>query len=159
MGQIMTISCVQGGQAITQLSGGTKTNLEIQKILYFANMLYIGENRNKEPLIEREFLTWPFGPAVQKLYNHIKRYRDACIPVDAFKGIEQIMDDNQNPKPGYEKEVEIIKRAYNRFGKYSPYKLVRISHWSEGAWRRSKNKGQKEIDDALILDEFDARKR
>ena len=156
----MTISCLQGGQAIVQLSGGTKTNLEIQKILYFANMLYIGENGNKEPLVEDKFWVWTFGPAVQKLYNHIKNRKDSAIPADAFKGIRRIMNDNEEPtEEKYTDAVEIIKKAYNRFGKYSPYKLVRISHWQEGAWQRSKNAGQKEIDDALILEEFDARER
>ena len=156
----MTISCIQGGQAIAQLSRGTKTNLEIQKILYFANMLYIGKKRNEEPLVEDKFLVWTFGPAVQKLYNHIKKYKDGGIPVDAFEGVDRIMDDAADPtKEEYTDAVEVIKEAYNRFGKYSPYKLVRISHWPEGAWRRSKNRGQREIDNALILEEFDGREQ
>lgn len=156
----MTISCLQGGQAIAQLSGGTKTNLEIQKILYFANMLYIGKNRNKEPLVKDKFLAWTFGPAVQKLHNHIKSRKDSAIPVDAFAGIDRIMDEDGNPiNEKHTGEVEVIKEAYTRFGKYPPYKLVRISHWPGGAWRRSKNKGRKEMDDALILEEFDAREQ
>ena len=154
----MTISCLQGGQAIAQLSGGTKTNLEIQKILYFASMLYIGGNRNEEPLIENKFLTWRFGPVVEKLYDHIKEYGDECIPLDAFKGVEPIMDDKGTAtETKYKKEVEAIDKAYKRFGEYSPYQLVRISHWSKGAWRSSVKRGRKEIDEVLILDEFDAR--
>lgn len=154
----MTISCIQGGQAIVQLSGGTKTNLEIQKILYFANMLYIGKNGNSAPLIQSKFLTWRFGPAVQKLYNHIKGYKDGAVPVDAFKGVERIMDDDRKPThKKYASAVEVINEAFNRFGKYPPYELVRISHWSKGAWQSSIDKGQKEIGNELILDEFNAR--
>lgn len=155
----MTISCLQGGQAIAQLSGWTKTNLEIQKILYFANMLYIGENGVEAPLIENKFLTWRFGPAVEKLYDLIKEHGNKRIPSSAFNGIERIMSEDGNPIEGYEKEVEITKRAYGRFSKYSPYELVKISHWSKGAWKRSKDRGLKEIDNGLVLDEFNARKQ
>ncbi len=153
----MAISCLQGGQAIAQLSEGTKTNLEIQKILYFASMLYIGGNGNREPLIENKFLTWRFGPAVRKLYDHIKEYGNSPIPVEAFREIVPIMDDENNAKKGYEKEVKIIKEAYDRWGVFSAYKLVQISHWSKGAWRSSLDRGQREIDDALIWQEYKAR--
>lgn len=148
----MTISCLQGGQVIAQLSGGTKINLEIQKILYFANMLYIGENQ--KPLIESKFLTWRRGPAVEKLHYSIKEYRGRHVPTTAFRDIVPIMDD-----PEHEEEVRIIKKAYERFGKYSARKLVQISHWPEGAWQTSIDRGHKEIDDTLILDEFNARNR
>ena len=153
----MTISCLQGGQVIAQLSKGTKTNLEIQKILYFANMLYIGESGVEKPLIDNKFLTWRYGPAVEKLYYAIKECENKHVPLRMFSEIKQVMNEDENPEPGYEKEVEIIQRAYRQFGKYSPYELVRISHWSKGAWRRSKDRGFKEIDNGLILDEFNAR--
>ena len=156
-GRIMTISCLQGGQVIAQLSKGTKTNLEIQKILYFSNMLYIGENGGENPLIDNKFLTWRYGPAVEKLYYAIKECENKHVPLRMFGEIKQIMNEDENPEPGYKGEVEIIKKAYRQFGKYSPYELVRISHWSQGAWRRSKDRGLKEIDNGLILDEFNAR--
>ncbi|MCY4039558.1 MAG: DUF4065 domain-containing protein [Hyphomicrobiales bacterium] len=155
----MTISCLQGGQAIAQLSKGTKTNLEIQKILYFANMLYIGENGVEKPLIDNKFLTWRYGPAVEKLYYAIKERENKHVPLRVFDDIKRIMNEDESPVSGYEEQVEIIKKAYKQFSKYSPFELVRISHWSKGAWRRSKNRGLKEIDNGLILDEFNARSR
>lgn len=155
----MTISCFRGGKTIAQLSNGEKTNLEIQKILYFANMIYIGENGHESPLIEKKFLTWRFGPAVESLYYYIKEHKNKPVPLGAFSGIESIMNEDETPVSGYEKEVEVIKKAYNQFKKYSPFELVRISHWTEGAWRRSKNKGRKEIDNKLILEEYHARTR
>ena len=156
--QTMTISCLQGGQAIAQLSRGTKTNLEIQKILYFANMLCIGKNGKEEPLIEDEFLVWPFGPVVRKLYNLINEYGNKPVPLHVFNGIERIMNEDKSPTDEkYTDAVEFINEAYNNFDKYSPFELVRISHWSKGAWKRSKNMGLEEISNELILDEFNAR--
>ena len=67
------------------------------------------------------------------------------------------MHDNNDSKDEYKEEVEIIKGAFRQFGQYSPFELVRISHWSKGAWRRSRDRGLKEIDNGLILDEFNAR--
>lgn len=89
--EIVTISCLQGGQAIAQLSGETKTNLEIQKILYFASMPYIGENGNEGPLIESKFLTWRLDPAVEKLHYNIKGYKGRHVPLKEFKEIMPIM--------------------------------------------------------------------
>lgn len=153
----MTITCLQGGQAIARLSERPKTNLEIQKILYFASMLYIGKNGNKEPLIENRFLAWRYGPAVEKLYDFLKEYGNTPLSAEAFSDIVSIMKDKDNAKEGYETEFESIKEACERWGNFSAYKLVQISHWEHGAWRVTLNKGKREIDNDMILEEYKSR--
>ena len=54
------VSCAQGGLALCQLSEGKFTNLQIQKILYFANMLHIGnmgQPLNQEQIFSLEIWT------------------------------------------------------------------------------------------------------
>lgn len=153
----MTISCLQGGKTIAQLSGGTKTNLEIQKILYFANVFYIGKNGNKEPLVDRNFLTWRFGPAVKHLYDHIKKFGNGKVPVSAFDDIADIMNEKEEPLKGFEREVNVIKKAYERYKKYPAHKLVAISHWEGGAWAATIGKGEEVISNTAIWNEYNDR--
>lgn len=149
------ISCAQGGLALCQLSEGKFTNLQIQKILYFANMLHIG--KMGQPLIRNKFLAWKYGPVVRELYERLKEYE--IVSEDAFSDIIPIMDKGTK-KPTEEKytnAVEIIVDAHDRWSRFSAYKLVKISHWEEGAWYKTKQQGKDEISDVLILGEFNAR--
>ncbi|MCY4034717.1 MAG: Panacea domain-containing protein [Hyphomicrobiales bacterium] len=153
----VTISCTQGGQALCQLSEGKLTPLQIQKMLYFANMLYIGENGKDNPLIRNKFLAWKYGPVVRELYERLKPFKGGNVPLSAFDDIVPIIKEDKNPVEGYEKQVKVITDAYNRWSDFSAYKLVQISHWPKGAWRSSLNEGSEKIDNALIWNEYDAR--
>ena len=132
--------------------------MQVQKILYFANMLFIGRSGHDNPLIEDKFLTWVYGPAVDLLYERIKRYGKDSVKREAFDDIIPIMnEDTQEPEEGYKTHVEVLKDAYKRWGKFDSYKLVGISHWRKGAWKKSVDSEEKEISNILIKEEFDAR--
>ena len=156
------ITCLQGAQTLVHLAeakGEGLTNLQVQKILYFANMLFIGENGPDKPLVEDKFLTWIYGPAIEMLHERIKKYRKNLVKPEAFDDIVSIMDkDTQEPKEeDYRPHVEVLKDAYDRWGSFTPYRLVGISHWGKGAWRNSVRDGKKEISNISIKDEFNAR--
>ncbi len=155
------ISCLQGAKVLSELSDGNLTNLQLQKILYFANMLYIGvqdgEDKEFEALIENRFVAWPFGPAVEKLHNYVKQFGNGNVPVDTFSDIASIMDERKEAINGYEDEVAILKIAYDKWGKFSARELVEISHWPKGAWNATKQAGAEEIDNDLIRNEYYAR--
>lgn len=110
-----------------------------------------------QPLIRNKFLAWKYGPVVRELYERLKEYE--IVSEDAFSDIISIMDKGTK-KPIEEKytnAVEVIVDAYNRWSRFSAYKLVKISHWEEGAWYKTKRQGKDEISDVLILSEFNAR--
>ena len=156
------ITCLQGAQTLVQLAEAEEeglTNLQIQKILYFANMLHIGKYGANNPLVEEKFLTWIYGPAVDLLYERLKKYDGTCVEMEAFDDIVPIMDQGTlEPTEGkYKLHVEILKEAYKRWGKFAPYKLIGISHWQKGAWENSVRNKKREIDNILIEDEFKAR--
>ena len=154
----MTISCSQGGKTLAQLSGAQLTPLQIQKVLYFANMLYIGGSEKNKRLVRSPFLTWRYGPVVRELYERLSEYGDSIVPVSAFDDIVSIMDDKGNPTDKkYEREVEVLKDAYKRWGGFPAWRLVEISHWDEGAWQKSVDKQEEEISDDLIWGEYNAR--
>ena len=159
----MSISCFQGARALVQLADADPdkdglSNLEIQKILYFANMLHIGEYGANKPLVKEKFLPWPYGPAIGVLYDRLKKYDGNFVAIKAFDDIVSIIKEGTTePKEGYESPVKFLNEAYKRWGKFKPYKLIGISHWGEGAWKKTIDKKEKEIDSKLIKSEFEAR--
>lgn len=97
----MEISCAQGAEVLVRLAkskGRRLTPLQVQKILYFANMLYIGENGNTKSLIRNKFLTWKYGPVVRELYERLKRYEGTPVSSKAFIDTVTIMDGDDKPK-------------------------------------------------------------
>ncbi|MCY4052629.1 MAG: DUF4065 domain-containing protein [Hyphomicrobiales bacterium] len=157
------ITCLQGAQALVQLAkydpdGEGLTSLQVQKILYFANMLYIGKHGPDNPLIRGKFLTWVYGPAVRELYERMSRYERSLVEEEVFEDIFPIMNDDKKPtEEKYRPHVEVLKEAYERWGKQDSYKLIGISHWKKGAWRKSVRDGEEEIDNELIKEEYHAR--
>ncbi|MCY4034032.1 MAG: DUF4065 domain-containing protein [Hyphomicrobiales bacterium] len=157
-----SITCFQGAKTLVQLAGKRGeglSNLKVQKLLYFANMIYIGEYGRDNPLVQENFLTWEYGPAIDILYRRLKDYDRTSVKMEAFDDIVSIMDEKtlKPVKPDFESHVRHLKDAYDRWGHFNPYKLIGISHWSEGAWRRTKDKGESVISNSLIKEEFDAR--
>ena len=104
----MSISYFQGARALVQLADADPdkdglSNLEIQKILYFANMLHIGECGAGKPLVKEKFLPWLYGPAIGVLYNRLRGYDENFVAIKAFDDIVSIMKEGTTePKEGYE---------------------------------------------------------
>ena len=156
----MTISCLQGAKTLVQISEEKLTHIQIQKILYLAQMLFIGENELKESLIRNNFLAWEYGPVAREVYGHLsKRFGSSTIPASAFDDIVDIMEGETKKakEPEHEAHVEVLDRAYKKWGHLKPFDLVAITHWQKGAWRKTMDDKEIEIDNALIWEEFNAR--
>lgn len=96
------ITCLQGAQTLARLTdaeGRSLTHLQIQKILYFADMLHIGKHGPDNPLIEEKFSTWIYGSAVDMLYERLKKYEEGPVEIDAFDDVVPMVDrDSQEPR-------------------------------------------------------------
>lgn len=125
------------------MSDWTLTNLELQKILYLANMSHLGEH--KKLLIQGNFEAWKFGPVHPKLYHQVKQFCANPIAESAFTKIKDL-DSKQ-----YEREIKILEDFHEMFPSGSANVLIEITHWEGGAWKKiyvpSKNNviGQKHI--------------
>ena len=156
----MTISCLQGAKTLVQISEEKLTHIQIQKILYLAQMLFIGENGFKSPLIRNNFLDWKYGPVAREVYDHLNgRYGKNPVPREAFDDIVGIMNEQTRKaeKPEHEAHVKFLIKAYDTWGDLEPFDLVAITHWQKGAWRKTVSEGKIEIENELIKKEFDAR--
>ena len=149
----MPISSIRAGKTLGELSNWSMTNLGMQKILYFAHMFHLG-CENKKPLIDEQetFEAWDYGPVLPKLYHRIKMFGNSSIPEAAFYMAGDI--DTNGSEYGW------LDLLYTSMKDEEPYKLVDMTHWEEGAWRKRYDTGIRNtpIPNDLILEEFHARK-
>ena len=121
------------------------TNLQMQKLLYFTNMFYLGNNDSK-PLIDTPFCAWDYGPVLPELYHELRIFGNREI-VDVFLNEIAVTD---------ETIIDYFKFTSNFFRNFSASKLVSLTHVSGGAWDNSydiNNRG-KIISNELISQEY-----
>ena len=144
----MSVSVLSAAKYIGELSDWSKTNLELQKILYIAHMIHLGEK--DVPLIKESFEAWVFGPVVPELYHRAKVFGSEPVQ-NIFKDAPSL--EKESP------EAKTLSSIYVWARDFSASKLFAIAHWSEGAWmkRYSRATPNKVIQDEDILNEFNKR--
>lgn len=141
----MAITSLQAAKKICELSNWTITNLHIHKILYIANMVYLG--RHKEPLINEKFEAWQYGPVLLSLYNKLKIFGSIPIPIYAFSNVDKLSD---------AKEIKDIQEAWEKLKDKKVWELIAITHRKNGAWEKHyKENLNKIIPTQSILDEYE----
>lgn len=111
--------CEQGGWKVS--------NLQLQKILYLAQMYYMGRHAG-EPLCDAQFEAWDYGPVEPSLYKKVRMFGSSPVQ-DVFFDARPFRDDD--PRRIDLKEVcdaLLSKRAGE---------LVDITHSSNGAWAKN----------------------
>lgn len=110
---------------LCERSGWSLTNLELQKMLYLAQLYFIGQTNVR--LVDETFEAWDYGPVSPRVYHRVKAFGSAPIR-DVFHGAMPIVD------PGLAKYLD---DAYDALAKQSAGQLVAITHWPEGAWAKN----------------------
>ncbi|MES1942692.1 hypothetical protein PC39_01155 [Salinisphaera sp. PC39] len=145
----MTISAFAAAKKVCELSDWTLSNLQLQKILYLAHMIYMGEN-DGEPLVDGHFQAWDYGPVHPAIYHKAKAFGRGHVK-NVFHGAKDLPDSSR--------EAALLKRAVDSLGKVSPSTLVSITHSSTGAWYKHYEPGcnRSIIPDHDIYQEYKAR--
>lgn len=110
----------QGGELLTKL--------KLQKLLYYAQGFYYAFYGKK--LFNDKIVHMPYGPAVQSI-------------LDLLKNADQpITDMREYTKETKESDlsddvVAILDLVYEKFGQFSAYKLVQMTH-EESPWQETK---------------------
>ena len=143
----MAISVLSAAKRLGEKSGWVLTNLQMQKMVYLAHMFFVGEY--KAPLVAGDFEAWNFGPVHPVLYHHLKRYGAGPVPPDAFTHEPSMPDDH----PG----CKFLDAAVTELPRS---KLIGITHWREGAWRKNYKPHESNIviSNKDILKEYKKRK-
>lgn len=102
------------------------SNLRLQKIMFMAQMFYMGEH-DGERLFDASFEAWDYGPVIPQLYHKVKAFGSSPVE-DVFYHALPFAENS--PRRLSLKEVcsELLKRT--------PGQLVEISHWDKGAWAK-----------------------
>lgn len=120
----MTVNSKDAAAHLCRNAGWRLSNLEIQKVLYMADMNFVGQGHGR--LINENFEAWDYGPVLPSLYHKLKVFGSKPVK-DVFWGVEDI---SGTP------EASIIERALSGLKGLSPGQLVENTHWSGGAWAK-----------------------
>lgn len=111
---------------ICEKSGWSISNLQLQKLMYLAQMIYMGRTDGK-PLFEGNFEAWDYGPVEPNLYHKAKVFGSGPVQ-DVFRNALSFdVEDSRR---------EVMDDVTKRFLRYSAGDLVEITHWDGGAWAK-----------------------
>lgn len=129
----MPVSAISAAKRLCSQSNWTLTNLQLQKLLYIAHMIHLGEQG--DALISSSFEAWDYGPVAPDVYRHVKVFGSDAIG-NVFRMIPDV-------PPGSERDT--LDATLHSLGGESAGKLVAITHWEEGAWASRYVPGRKGI--------------
>lgn len=137
-------SVLNAARTLGEISGWSLSNLQMQKILYIAQMLHIG--RTGRPMFSEDFEAWDFGPVAYELYRKAKIF-----------GSRKVSDVFFEPKlPLESAERSSILSAYQSMRDLTPGQMVALTHRDNGAWAKCYRPGERGrvIPKELILQEY-----
>lgn len=125
----MTKSAVAVAQAfldLAQAEGVNLTNMQLQKLVYFAHGVYLAAF-NGSPLIAEEVRAWDFGPVIPPLYERLRVYgRGVVSPQLAPETRGAISPDSP--------EGQAILSTWYAYKNHSAWDLSTISHAQDSPW-------------------------
>jgi uncharacterized phage-associated protein len=144
----MPLPVLTAAKLLCERSGWTLTNLQLQKIMYLAQMFHLGQKNSR--LVNGDFEAWDYGPVLPTVYSQAKIYGGG--PIREIYGSGAIFDTERS---------RLLSDAYDQLGNLSAGRLVSITHWKEGAWAQyyQPNVRGIKIPDEAIINEYHAHAR
>lgn len=130
----MTSSIMSVARTLGQLSGWSLSNLQMQKVAYIAEMMYLGRTGGV-PLIFENWQAWDYGPVQPDLYHKAKVYGTSPVR-DIFHA--------QSLPPG-STEWKAVSDAYNAMRQMTAGQMVAVTHRPGGAWATHYRAGRRGI--------------
>lgn len=127
----MTVHSLSAARTLCELRDWNLSNLELQKLLYLAEMYNLG--MYGQPLIDGEFEAWDYGPVVPDVYSRTRGFGKGPIP-NVFHWVEAV--------PTESRDYAMLKEIASQAKKFTAGQLVNITHWSKGAWAKHYRSGE-----------------
>ena len=120
------------------------TPLQIQKLVFFAHAWVLAFYH--QPLLEREFEAWTYGPVMPAIYHNLSYYGGESVTQRTLA----------RETPFGEGETSILAQVYDMYGKFDGLQLSAMSHTPGGPWDRTWRKYNRQavIPDDLIERHF-----
>lgn len=140
------MGAIAAASTLAEMSEWSLSNLQIQKLLYLAQMFHLGETG--DPIFQEDFEAWKLGPVLPKVYQQAKIY--------GSKPVRSLFTKTRTPEGS---KKEILARTLRELPDHSPWKLVSITHWDGGAWAKHYTNGDRgsTIPKGDILAEYQSR--
>lgn len=141
----MPASIMQVAKYLGQISDWSLSNLEMHKIGFIAEMLYLG--RRDAPLIREDWQAWSYGPVQADLYHRAKMF--GANPVRNIFIAPPLNSEGARARS--------VRDAYDLMKDLSPGQMINITHQPNGAWATNYRSGLKNsvIPKASIRAEYD----
>ena len=101
------------------------TNMKVQKLLYYAQSLYLA--LYGEPLFGEEMQAWRYGPVCPPAYRFYSEFEAKQLPIPGKDFLLQIADEMK----------KLLEEVWENFGGYHAYLLSDMSH-VEFPWRKAR---------------------
>lgn len=107
-------------------NGMVLTNMQVQKLVYFAHGFYLAFK--DEPLIKDEIKAWNFGPVIPPLYNALKHHGNGVVsePIDGY----------DVPPATDEFTCALITKVFSLYGHISGARLSAATHKEGSPWEK-----------------------
>lgn len=141
----MPLTAMQAARKVCEHGSWKITNLGLQKILYIAQMLFMGEHGGLR-LADADFEAWDYGPVAPDVYRRVRIFGAGPIH-DIFFNV---------PHPNDGLRESYLHNVCTALAGKKPAELVAITHWKGGAWAKNYRPGARgiHIPDTDILDEY-----
>lgn len=115
----------------------TVTNLELQKLAYFLEAIYM-VCTDEQYLYKEQFSAWNFGPVNTEIYNRYKSFGSMPIELDHEVNINRV-------------NLKYIKILYNLFNDFTAAQLVNLSHIENSPWYNISKKWNSQIPKNVMI--------
>jgi uncharacterized phage-associated protein len=123
----MSLTPLQAAKHACELSDWKITNLQLQKILYIASMIYAGRSGHPKLIFDNDFEAWNYGPVHPVVYKYVSVFGSKPIK-NIFHSIDDF-DKNSS-------ESKMIINAVKKLSNIPAFKLVEIVHDNKSAWSK-----------------------
>jgi uncharacterized phage-associated protein len=121
----MIIPSLSAARTMCEASNWSLSNLELQKLLYLAELTYVGRSDGAKSLVNENFQAWDYGPVLPSVYHRVKAFGSKRIP-NVFLIAEPYSDDKKS----------VIEEVANTFSDWNASELVALTHRDGGAWAK-----------------------
>ncbi|WP_422383244.1 Panacea domain-containing protein [Roseibium album] len=139
-------SSIDVAAAFARLSNEQLSNLELQKYVYLAHMMYAGTYDGENLVADEPFQAWDYGPVSPSLYRQLRGFGAANVPMIMLRSATPL-----DPEA-----MGVVERVWNTLHNATPGQLVAITHDQRGAWHSVYQPGVKgiQIPQSEILNEY-----
>jgi uncharacterized phage-associated protein len=101
------------------------TNIKVQKLLYYAQSLYLA--LYDEPLFDDEIQAWRYGPVCPPAYHFYSDFEARQLPVPSLETLSELSFETKS----------LLEEVWEYFGRYHAYRLSDMTH-GEFPWKKAR---------------------